>query len=405
MTAHSRSSAPARAPEATPGLDAPAPSVASPGSPDWAASMQGTLGNQALQEQLAGSPQPEAPGRSAQDQLPADVELRSAGVSFRLPGNTALTGDWNQLQTTRGTQVWMTVTRSELRVTFSPALEVDAQFPLSNVAWSGFTYDFTRGQVAHVGAENTQFAIPIAGTVREAVTDFVMRLVRGTPLGRAGYDPLADRDVAGTLRAVQGNFTAGGGGGARGDLRPSQVTDVAFNASVRTRQAVQAGTSQGGLSLPAGASIDVSVGVEGNGETLARGGVPAVRQIHLSSSDLVLSKDGEPIVRLRSLRMDRGGAVDVLDFEPLGKLRDVGAGESLIRLFAALIALEAGDPRLAANSSLEPRVVNGVAERELERSLTAAVQDLVRAHHDVVPGVDLRSVLGVEPARGAGTRS
>jgi hypothetical protein len=342
---------------------------------------------------------PAAPGASVASQLPPELSLESAGVSFRLPGNTALTGGWNQLQTTESTGVWINVSRGGLHVQFSPALEVDAQWPLSNVAWRGFTYDFASGRVSDVSVANTQIGIPVAGAVTSAVTDFVMKLVTGTPLGRAGYNPLADRDLAGTLRSVQNSFqaqTASGGGGG-GDLNPRQIDGFALNASLKTRSRIEAGAAGGGIVLPPGAGIDLSVAIAGNAETLSRGGIPNVQAVYLSSSDLTLQHDGKPIARLRSLRIDRGGIVDVTDFEPLGKLAEVGAGESLLRLFGVVLAMRGGDPRLAGGGDISARVVNGVAEHEMETALTQAIQSLVREHHDAVPGVDLRTVLGVDP--------
>jgi hypothetical protein len=74
----------------------------------------------------------------------------------------------------------------------------------------------------------------------------------------------------------------------------------------------------------------------------------------------------------------------------------VGAGESLLPLFGALIALERGDRR-ELNTSLNPDLTNGVAEQRMETALSDAVRGLVREHHDAVPGLDLRTVLGVSP--------
>lgn len=373
------------------------------GGNDWAWRMQRGMGNQAVADAIqappAGPGEQAPPGRP-QDHVPSSMALESAGLSFRLPGNTALTGDWNQLQTTAPTGVWITVTPRALRVQFSPALEVDAQWPHSNVAWSGFTFDFASGKVSDVGVENTQFAIPISGTVRDSVTSFVMKTVAGTKLGKGGYNPLQDADLTGTLAALQANMASQATGGKQGDLKPRQVNGFALHASAKTREKVEAGAPGGGIQMPAGAGITVAVSLAGNGETIGST-PPNVQSVDVSSSDLTLLSGGKPIAKLRSMRVDRGGKVDVTDFEPLGKLAEVGAGESLIRLFGALIALESGDRR-ALNADLNPRVVNGVAEAQIEKALTEAVQTLVRDHHDLIPGFDLRAVLGMDAAAPTG---
>jgi hypothetical protein len=94
------------------------------------------------------------------DALPEEIDLQSAGLSFVLPGPVNLTDDWNQLGTTAPTRKWVDVSRRELRVSFSPALLLDAQWPLSNVAISGFTWDFVTGRMKKVDVADTQFAIP-----------------------------------------------------------------------------------------------------------------------------------------------------------------------------------------------------------------------------------------------------
>lgn len=370
-----------------------APQATSTAGPAPRQRRQDTVGNGAIAASLPDGP--------VQDQLPSQLSLEEAGLSFQLPGDTLLTGDWNQLTTTSATGVWLNVKQDALTVSFSPPLLLDAQWPLSNVEWSGFTYSFKQGRLTWVGLQNTQIAIPIAGSVRDHIAKFVDRLVRGTSLGRPGYDPMADPDVSTTLRKVQANLAAQQGGGKPSDLKARDVTDVAMSATVRTKEDITAGSGKGSLAIPKGATLSVNVGVSGNGATLPKGGVPDVRYVDLSSSDLVISKDGEPVARIRSLRVERGGAVDVHDFEPLGKLATMGGAESLVRLLGVFAALQGGDPRLAGGGDIAPRGTMAFGEKELEKSLTSAVRDLVDKHHDAVPGVDLRGVLGMKTEKPA----
>lgn len=384
---------------------------------------QGALGNAAVASRIGasgpatstgtasatGTAASPGAGTAVQDRLPRELAFEDAGLSFSLPGDVALTGGWNQLQTTAPTGVWLNVSRTQLRVSFSPALEVDAQWPLSNVAWRGFTYDFAQGRLVHVDVENTQIGIPVAGSVEDGVRGFVAKLVAGTPLTRRGYDPAADADLGATIRKLQTNFQGQRGSAEPGELRPQQVTNVGLSATVRTTTPIEAMSGRAGLSIPAGATLTLGASLEGDGATVAsaasRGAVPGVRGLDLSSSDLLLQRDGEPIARIRALRVGRGGVVDVTDFEPLGSLAEVGAGESLIRLLGLAIALRTGDGSFAGDGDLSPRGVNGFAEREMEKGLTNAVQTLVRQNHDAIPGLDLRTLLGVEPKAPSGPQS
>lgn len=375
-----------------PGLDAGTRTQVQPpqvSSPD--ASSDVGVGNAALAGQLL----PGGPNACGPD-LGDDLALTSVGLSFSLPAETALTSDWQQLQTTSATRVALNVSATGLTVSFSPPLEADMQWPVSNVEWSGLRYDFATASVSRVDATNSQMLIPLfQGNVVSAVTAFVLAAVRGTPLARPGYNPLTDCDVMGTLAAVQASIAAQGTTGSGGDLSPRNVTDFAVSASVSATQRIEAGTGDGQMALDGGARLSLRAELGGNGATIASG-PPSVRALYLDSTGLVLSSRGSPVASIRSLRVARGGDVDVTSFEPLGTLAEVGAGESLLRLFGALIALESGDRR-ALNTSLNPDLTNGVAEARMERALSDAVRGLVREHHDAVPGLDLRTVLGVSP--------
>lgn len=368
-------------------VQAPAPAPGS--SPTSAAGQrQASVGNAAVAGALGA-------GSTIGAQIPEQLDLQSAGLSFQLPGNTALTGDWNQLETTSRTGVYITLSPQSLQVVFSPPLVVDAQWPASNVAWSGFTWDFGRAALTRVDLESTQIGFSVAGTVHDAVAAFVQQIVGSSTLSKPGYNPLSDPNVAGTLAKLQSNFQGRPATGKPGNLKAGDVTGFALSAEATTRREIRAGAGSGGIVLPAGASLSLSASLAGTGADIGSRS-PEVQALYFSSSNLTLESGGKPVAKLRSLRVDRGGTVDVTDFEPLGKLAEIGAGESLIRLFGLLAVVQGGaDPRLAGNGDISPRIVGGIAEKQMEESLTTAVQQLVRDHHDVVPGLDLRSVLGV----------
>ncbi len=357
----------------------------------------GGRGNAAAAAQL---PAAAGPGASVASQLPEGIDLSSAGVGFSLPGNTALTGNWNQLTTTEPTQVSIQVSATSLDLHFWPALVVDAQWPLSNVAWRGLTWDFRSGRISSVNLENTQIGVPISGTVRGEIEKFVNNLMSGTPLQRAGYNPLQDTDLGGTLGKLQGRFQASGSGAPAGDLKPEQVRGASANARFAVKREITQGAGPGSITVPAGTGLSVTVSLAGDAASLAKGGVPDVTGISIDSDGVVLKKNGEDVARLHSLHIARGGQVDVTRFEALGgvaKAEGVEAGLRGLALLLQLAALRSGqNPGQLADPN--PSIVSGMAEKEIETALTAAVRQLVLDHHDAVPGVDLRKVLGVGAA-------
>ncbi len=352
----------------------------------------GGRGNAAAQEALA--------SKSVAEQVPGDLSLNEASVSFMLPGQSKLTGGWNPLTTTDPTQVNLSVSATGLSISFWPALLVDAVYPLSNVAWRSLRWDFRTGAVGGIDVSNTQIGVPIASVVRGEIDAFIGKLLAGTPLSKAGYQPFQDKDLGGTLKSLQSRFaTSGSAGGDPGEVGPKDINHVSAAASFTTKKAISQGTPQGALSIPAGAGLDVRVDLAGTGADLAKGGMPGINAVHIGSDGIVLQKDGAPVAKLMGLSILPGGIVDVTSFQPLGSVAKAADTESglrgLIALFQVAAALKGQNTGQMVD--LDPGVVNGLAEKEIEGALTKALQQIILDHADAVPGVDLRKVMGVAP--------
>ncbi|MBI2569952.1 MAG: hypothetical protein HYV63_23350 [Candidatus Schekmanbacteria bacterium] len=334
-------------------------------------------------------------------QLPAPFRLEEASLSFRMPGNVELSGDWShEVRTTGPTRVWLTAERNELRATFSPPLLIDVQWPMSNVEVSGATWDFRSGRVSDVEVANTQaVAFGSEGLVRDRVEELMSSILSGSRLGRPGYDPFADADLSGSIAQVQESFQRAAHGpdaGATAALDAGDLDEVGLHASVRVTEELRLGRDGGGVRIPAGSTLDFGISTTADVASLARGEMPALSAVSVSSSGIVLEANGVAVARLQQFRILPGGTVDVQRFEPLGTLADVGAGESLVRLIGVLAAVRSGDAGVLGRSPedvLGPRITTGVAERRIEREMTDALRELVRGHRFAVPGIDLASLL------------
>lgn len=369
-----------------------APQAAQASGPGRGMSPANGRGNAAAQQALA--------SKSVGEQVPGELQLDSTSVSFMLPGQSKLTGGWNPLTTTDPTQVNLSVSATGLSISFWPALLVDAVYPLSNVAWRSLRWDFRTGAVGGIDVANTQIGVPIASVVRGEIDAFIQKLLTGTPLSKAGYQPFQDKDLGGTLKALQSRFaTSGSAGGDPGEVGPKDINHVSASASFTTKKAISQGTPQGALSIPAGAGLSVRVDLAGTGAELAKGGLPGINGVHIQSDGIVLQKDGAPVAKLMGLSILPGGIVDVTSFQPLGSVAKAADTESglrgLIALFQVAAALKGQNTGQMVD--LDPGVVNGLAEKEIEGALTKALQQIILDHADAVPGVDLRKVMGVAP--------
>lgn len=356
-------------------------------------------GNAAAQQQLAGEREGGLDG-PIEDKVPEGIDLKSAYLGFTIPDNTDLTGNWNQLRTDDTTRVRLHVSREGLQISFSPALTVDAQWPVSNVRWSSLDYDFESGGISNISLYNDQFGFSAKGSVERSIREFIQTLVGGTALAKAGYDPMKDPDLGATLKQIQANANAAGKSTKKGDLDANEMTSFSAGATFALKEGIERTEGDGGVSIGAGEDISVSVNVAGDGATLGEGGVPDVRSVDVSSEGIVLKKGGEPIARLESFSVYKGGKVDVRRFKGLGKLSTFEGIESMAKLFVVLGQVSQARGNRAAlrniNGDISPRAVDQMAEEDMEKALTEAVRKLVLENPHAVPGVDLRAVLGIE---------
>ena len=145
-----------------------------------------------------------------------------------------------------------------------------------------------------------------------------------------------------------------------------------------------AGSGGASMNIPAGGNFTAEVRTSGDARAAAAGRGAAgalsalrVDALNLDSDSITISKDGSPVARLRSLRVLRGGVVQVLHYEPLGNAAIADGVEGLLRLVS-------GDRRGSK-----------FVRRQLEVALSTAVRSLVLENRGAIPGVDLASVLGV----------
>jgi hypothetical protein len=341
---------------------------------------------------------------SIASQMPSLLELQELGVNFRLPPGVNLTEGWNPLTTGEGSTVFVRLSPRGLEVSLSPPLVVDAQWPMSNVEIRGFSYDFASGTVSNVSVANTQtFAIGAKGFVEDAIREYVGKLVAGTPLAARGYNPLTDPNVRGTMEALQAN--AGSAGGSSSGPAPLGLEDlgqITPTATIALREEIVQGTPEGGVRIPAGTSITLYAGLAGTAQDLASGGLGAIEYISLSSPGIELRSGDSPVALLQELKLSHGGGVDVQRFQPLGKLKDAATMESGLRALVALLqvgAAQRGGYSGPIHTNVNPDIVEGVAESQLEKALGAAVRGVVDQHHDAIPGLDLRAALGMPASR------
>lgn len=345
-------------------------------------------------------------------QLPPQVDLKSVSASFTIPGNRKLTGNWLYAAKTRETtQVWVEVSTTGVRLSLSPGLYLDIDWPGRDAELTSAGIDFAHGKpFAHVGDGGGIGIMPVKGIIADKVTQMISDATKGTKLG-AHYDPTRDPDLKGTLdRVMQGFQTLfhsdqQGGAAQKPPIRPEEMKHVSAGATVALRGGAKFLKDGTGIELAAGAPLSISVDGAGDIGHLAQShdaqsAVDAldVQAVHLSTEGLTVIAKGKPVAKISSMTLARGGKVTIDNMTPLGKLADAEAAESGLSLLVALIAAGSGDGSAAGaayRNAQRPAVVHGVSRAMIEQTFNDTVKKMILENRTAVPGLDLARALGL----------
>jgi hypothetical protein len=335
--------------------------------------------------------------QTLESQIPKEVDIKTVSVSLRLPGGKQLTNDWNDLSTTAPTEVTVSLQRSGLTMSFDPPLLIDVQYPWSDLAWSSVVYDFVTGTVTSVGLTKTQPGFDASSDARANITKAITDSLKGSRAATAGYDPMTDANPGETLQKIRGNILSAPSKGS--EVGAADITNVSTSAEIAFKSEIRQGDAQGTVVIPAGGTATITADLTG---TLADVSAhPKISAVHISSNGITIQQGGEDVAKLKRITVERGGAVRVEDFEPLGKAKTATGGEATANFFALMVALAGGTSadRLAVagrEPHLEATAVPEYIRKKLEEALTKAVIELLQnATLSLPPGVDLYELFGI----------
>ena len=357
---------------------------------------------------------PLADGETVDSQVPPQVSLQNLSVSFTLPAGKTLAGSWtHEVRTSAPTQVTLSVGRDGVELSANPGIFIDAQWPAQNMRVLGAGRRFGQGQtwanVFTVSGMGEGF-IDLTGRASTEITKLIDQGIAGTKMAEKGYDPFNDQQVMQTLGAIKANFEslpdAGGGGRAVG---AAELTRPSLAATLKMKGAFNQESGGAGVRIPAGGEFTANIIGAGNLAALLAARTPGqaaqavpISAIHLNSEAIDLTKGGDPIAKLQSIDIARGGQVTLGRFTLLGSGQTAAGFETLFRALVAVVgaAAQGAPPELgvavaAQRGDLEPQFVQGISKKLIEDGLTAAVRKLVTENRNAIPGVDLAAALGI----------
>ena len=353
------------------------------------------------------------PATSIADQTPAAVDLQNLSIGFGLPAGKTLTGNWQyEVRTERDTFLRVRVSPEQLRISSSPTLFIDAQWPASNMQFYSAGVDFARGEtfanVHTTGGLGSGF-IDLTDRAERSLRGCIDSAISGTAMARPGYNPLQDDAILATLANIRSNFEALPQASDSSDVGVGDLRSPEFGGTLAMREAFTREQDGVGLTIPAGGVFSVRVRGGGDVNQLlqARSAAGRAQAFELSGIDLQsdaiqLLKNGNPAVQLQSLSVARGGRVTVGRFQLLGTGATLAGIESLIRILGGGLGAaargappELGMRHTAASGGAEPEIVRGMSRQVIEDGLSQGLRQLVMSNRNAIPGVDLAQALGI----------
>lgn len=335
-------------------------------------------------------------GESVDDMMEeqAGVALRSQEITLNLtlPANQVLMRDGaNTIHTgDDGVRVYVSVNTTGFRVRFSPHLTIShdlgSLLPTVDIDLHEYSWNFSSQTLyARWTAANAVnwFGDP-GGEIHSAVQAQMANLP--ARMSARGYNPFEDPMLLDDLTTL---FSTSSGGGSM-----PQVSHASLGASVVLEDDLVHPAGPGELRIPGGTRISVSVN-SGNGipDDLADVNISSV-SLDLSGQGANLEVnvlgEGMRVINLQRVTLSHGGG---LSFRYGLVTEDL---ESLGRLLGMLVQLRTGqDLGVRDLNSSRHEGLRRMIDENLRGELDPMIRTFLQQHHDVVPGVDLRSALGM----------
>lgn len=329
---------------------------------------------------------------AVRDKLPAGVDPKRIAMTFTLAKGISIDAGSATIKTKQDTQGSASVDASGLWFDFSPGIFLDVPWPAGDMEVSRVGWSFEGGKPV-VTVKKTGGGMDFTKDARQSFSEKLTGAVQGTAVAKAGYDPLADGDLAGTLKAVVANIKQMGGGGGDGGKENTGGPEHVRNLGAEATVALGKGFSQDGLRIAPGGALTVRVASKSTGKDIAdasdqgpQGMAEAANLTRItfeSDAFQIVDGSGTPLATLSRLSVGRGGKVAVEEVV----FPDGNAAAGWAAVAKAL-------DKAAGQSGGLVKGASAPTQAGVEAALSTAVQGLLTTYATVIPGVDLKGIFG-----------
>ena len=353
---------------------------------------------------------PKLENKSLDEQMPAEVELQSIGLSFTLGAGKNLSRTWQrELRTESESRFRSSVTRDSLEISFSPPILIDAQWPAMNMQLGGIKRVFSNGETtAALGSIRgvAEGLVDFSEDAKKEICALLISGLTGTDMARLAYNPMQDPKIVSTLETLAEHFRRQPKQGVSEiEFRDFGSPNIDIQLTMKTDfQHIEKGA---GLSVRRGTTIDMLIVGHGNLATILasrtnaeRAAATNIDYVTISSDGLLVVVNDKPVAYLDRLRIDLGGAVTLEKCRLEGAVGQAEGMESLIRTIASTLQWPASEPNretgrtMAMNSTdMIAKIIPDIVRSQIEKTLTDGVKKLLHTYRNVLPELDLVEIM------------
>lgn len=239
------------------------------------------------------------------------------------------------------------------------------------------------------------------------VTKSVREILNKTRLVRPGYKPGYDKEISTLPDEIK--LAIGSGSVPCGRLNDpmSNLTGLSGGVSVTTASPISRSSGSYGIEIPAGSHLNLAADLLGTAADVRCGSV-RVGSATISGDAIFIVKEGQRVIRINELKVDRGMNVTVTRYQAMrGSTPGVAEGlEKVGRFTLDLFAIHEGGLRVFGSNdriddSLQPEFMHGITRAMLESTFTEALQDLYKQNQRPLklafPSVNWSEFFGIKP--------
>lgn len=340
------------------------------------------------------------------------ARFRDVSVSASLPGEAMIDTAGHITTQPGGTQVTLNLTKTNLFITFSPALLVRTPLQLSDTLLSGLFYSFSDvpnfpGTLAIVTEDNNTAGYRARNALERQLLAWFNGMTRGTRLTRPGYNPALDSDPRELLKQLQAQIAPTASG-------PSIPTTTLFNRSFNftTAKGITKSLGKGAIEIPGGSKFTLAVSFNGAVADIHAGAV-RTGPVRLTTSSLFVTYQGDRAAQVLDFSVYSGCSVKLNRYailsDKLGPQEHASSHTTSARqLFAIVVAIAStgastDEAHLAAAaekvgfSQTDIEFAQGIVQCRLTEAIQQVyVENAATLQAEVPAGVDLDTIFGVD---------